>query len=78
MDIDTFVSNFVDLFENTDASQISAKTEFRNLEEWSSLIALSLIAMVDEEYEIRVKGDEIRGCATVEDLFGLVKAKSSV
>ena len=78
MDIDTFVSNFVDLFENTDASQISAKTEFRNLEEWSSLIALSLIAMVDEEYEIRVKGDEIRDCTTVEDLFVLVKAKSSV
>ena len=63
------------MFENTDASQIAPATEFKKLEEWSSLTALSVIAMVDDEYEVRIKGDDIRNSNTVEDLFNLVKAK---
>ena len=54
----------------------TAGTEFKTLDEWSSLIALSLIAMVDEEYDITIKGDDIRNATTIEDLFNTVKAKA--
>ncbi len=75
MELKDFIANFADQFDDTDASEITAATEFKNLDEWSSLIALSVIAMVDEEYDITIKGDDIRNSNTVEDLFNVVKSK---
>ncbi len=71
-----FIENFADQFDDTDASEINAATVFKDLDEWSSLVALSVIAMVDEEYDVTIKGDEIRNSNTVEDLFNAVKAKA--
>lgn len=76
MEIKEFCANFAEQFEDTDASEITATTEFKDLDEWSSLIALSVIAMVDEEYDVTLKGDDIRNSATVEDLFNVVKSRA--
>ena len=76
MEIKEFIENFAEQFEDTDASEITAATEFKELDEWSSLIALSIIAMVDEEYDVTLKGDDIRNSATVEDLFNVVKSRA--
>lgn len=75
MELSNFIEKFAEQFDDTDASEIKAETEFRELDEWSSLIALSVIAMVDEEYDITIKGDDIRNAKTVEDLYNNVKAK---
>lgn len=76
MELKEFIENFANQFDDTDASEIKAETVFKDLDEWSSLIALSVIAMVDEEYDITIKGDDIRNSNTVEDLFNAVKAKA--
>lgn len=76
MEIKEFIENFAEQFEDTDASEITATTEFKNLDEWSSLIALSVIAMADEEYDVTLKGDDIRNAVTVEDLFNIVKSRA--
>lgn len=76
MEIKEFIENFADQFDETDPAEITAATEFKELEEWSSLTALSIIAMVDEEYDVTLKGDDIRNANTVEDLFNLVKDKA--
>ena len=76
MELKDFIENFATQFDDTDASEIKAGTVFKDLDEWSSLIALSVIAMVDEEYDITIKGDDIRNSNTVEDLFNAVKAKA--
>lgn len=76
MELKDFIENFAAQFDDTDASEIKAETEFKELDEWSSLIALSVIAMVDEEYDITIKGDDIRNASTVEDLFNAVKSKA--
>ena len=76
MDLNAFIKNFAEQFDETDASEIKAETVFHDLDEWSSLIALSLIAMIDEEYDVTIKGDEMRSAVTVEDLFNIVKAKA--
>ena len=76
MELNEFIANFADQFDDTDASEITAATEFKSLDEWSSLIALSVIAMVDEEYDVALKGDDIRNANTVEDLFNLVKERA--
>lgn len=75
MELSVFIENFADQFNDTDASEIKAETVFKDLEEWSSLIALSVIAMIDEEYDITIKGDDIRNSDTIEDLFNIVKSK---
>lgn len=77
MELKEFIENFADQFDDTDASEITAETHFKELDEWSSLIALSVIAMVDEEYDITIKGDDIRNSDTVEDLYNIVKSKES-
>ncbi|MCF0186794.1 MAG: acyl carrier protein [Bacteroidaceae bacterium] len=69
------MENFAAQFDDTDAEVFTADTNFRDIEEWSSLIALSVIAMVDEEYDVTLKGDDIRNSKTVEDLFNIVKSK---
>ena len=75
MELKDFIANFAEQFDDTDVNEIKAETVFKELEEWSSLVALSVIAMVDEEYDVTLKGDDIRNSATVEDLFNNVKSK---
>ena len=74
MNIEGFIKNFATQFDNTDSSIFSAETKFRDLDEWSSLLALSIIAMVDDEYHVVLKGDDIRNAETINDLFIRVKS----
>jgi len=75
MNIKDFVEKFAEQFEETDVNVFTPETKFHELEEWSSLTALSIIAMVDEEYDITLKGDDVRNAITIEDLFEVVKNK---
>ena len=75
MEISTFLQNFADMLDDTDAEKITAETVFRDLDEWDSLTALSLIAMVDDEYVIKLTGDDIKTSLTIRDLFDKVKNK---
>ena len=75
MEINDFIQNLADQFEDTDASVITPETIFHDLDEWSSLTGLSIIAMIDDEYDVTIKGDELRAAKTVADIFELVKSK---
>ena len=77
MDIKNFIENFADQFDNTDTSVFTPDTNYRELDEWSSLIALSILAMVDEEYDVQLKGDEMRSTQTIQELFDLVNSKQN-
>lgn len=74
MKIEDFISNFADQFEDTDAAAFTPETKFRELDEWSSLTALSILAMVDEEYDVQLKADEMRKTNIIQELFDLVKS----
>jgi acyl carrier protein len=77
MDINEFLTHFAEQFEETDSSQIKTDTKFKDLDEWSSLMALCIIAMVDEEYDVTIKGNDINGSETIEDLFNIVKSRKA-
>lgn len=72
-----FQEKFVFLFEDTDPSTITQETKFRDLEEWDSMLALSIIAMADEEYNVQLNGEDIRSSETVTDLYNKVKGKQA-
>ena len=74
MELKSFIDNFAAQFDETDANVFTADTQFRDIEEWSSLVGLSIIAMVDEEYDVTLKGDMLRKCNTVGELFEMVKS----
>lgn len=76
MEIKDFIENFASQFDDTDASEFTSETVFKDLDEWSSLTALSIIAMVDEEYGVQIKGDEIRAAKTINDLYNIVVNKA--
>lgn len=75
MELKEFIENFAEQFDETDVSEIQANTEFHQLEEWSSLVALGVIAFVKTQYGKTITGKEIRDSKTVEDLFNIVVAK---
>lgn len=75
MELNQFIASFASQFEDTEVSVFSPETQFRELDEWSSLLALSIMAMVDEEYDVSLKADEMRQTNTIQELFDLVSSK---
>lgn len=75
MELNEFVKKFAEQFEDTDASEIKSETKFRDLDEWSSIIGLSIIAMVDEEFGLVLKGDDMRAANTPAELYEIIKKK---
>jgi acyl carrier protein len=75
MELKDFIANFAEQFEDIESSELNAETNFRQLDEWSSLVALSVLAMIDEEYDVQLKGEEMRATNTIQELFNLVSSK---
>lgn len=75
MELEKFVADFADQFDDTDASEIQASTVFHDLEEWSSLTGMGVIALAKTEYGKTITGAELRECVTVEDVFNLIAKK---
>ena len=75
MKLNEFVEKFAEQFDDTDPSEITASTEFHELDEWSSIIGMTVIALAKTEYGKTITGKELRECVTVEDVFNLIAAK---
>lgn len=75
MDRNQFLANFADQFDDTDASEITLSTEFHELDEWSSLTGMGVIALAKTEYGKQITGAELKACVTVEDVFNLINNK---
>ena len=75
MELKKFVANFADQFDETEPEEIQADTKFHELEEWSSLTAMGVIAMVRTQYGKAISGREIRDCVTVADVYKIVASK---
>ena len=75
MELQDFIQNIVNLFDHIDTSNFSVLTDFKDNDEWNSLLVLSVIAMVDEEYGIIITSDDIRQAKTIGDLYSIVKSK---
>ena len=73
MELNDFIADFADQFDDTEASEITPDCEFHDLEEWSSITGMSVIALAKVQYGKTITGPEIRQCDTVEDLFNLIK-----
>ena len=75
MTLDEFIEAFAEEFDDTPAEEFKADTKYRQLDEWSSLTALSIISMVDDNFDKNITGADIRASKTIEDLFNLANSK---
>lgn len=69
-------TKFIELFKETleiDGLDIDKKTVFRDLENWDSLTFLSVIAMIDEEYDLVIEGNEFKELITIGDIIEEIK-----
>ncbi len=77
MELNDFIENFANQFDDTDVSEFKPDTEFKEMEEWTSLIAFSEIVMIKNEYGVTLKGDDIKNAKTIEDLFKVVSSRNN-
>lgn len=75
MKFNEFISQLIEVFEDTDPKRLTPDCYFKELEEYSSLTSLAIIATVDEKYNVIISAAEIRECDTLQDLFDLIVSK---
>lgn len=78
MDLGDFIKNFAYQFDDTDESEFKAETEFRGLEEWSSLIGMGVLNDISKKYGVKLTLSDFRSVNTIQELFELVKAQNNV
>ena len=75
MEIKEFIEHFAEQFDDTELSEFKPETVFHDLDEYTSLIALSIILMIDEEYGVSIDASEMAAAVTIEDLYNTVNSK---
>lgn len=75
MEKQEFIKNFANQFDDTDLSEFAFETNFRELDEWSSLLAIAVLDMINKKYQVKLSADEMRTTTIVSELYDLVKSK---
>ena len=75
MNITDFLQKFAAEFEMTEPEEITPSTNYRELDEWDSLLGLAIIGMVNNNYGVKIKGEEVKDCKSVQQLFDLIASK---
>lgn len=73
MDKNKFIEDFTSIFDEVEVSEVTMATEFKNFEEWSSLAALELLAVIEKEYDVALTHNDIKNAVTVEDIYNIVQ-----
>lgn len=71
MKFDEFIEKFAEAIEVDEKEGLNESTNFKDLDEWSSLSVMFLIAFYDEEFEKEISDKQIRNSSTIEDLYKL-------
>ena len=75
MTLNEFVLLFAEQFDDTDPSDITPETYFRELEEWSSLTGLAVMNIISKKCNVKISLEELKSCEMVDDIFQLVQSK---
>jgi acyl carrier protein len=59
------------VFMETEISLMTLETNFKKLDEWDSLTALSLIAHFDMNLNKKISGDQIKNAVCFQDLYNI-------
>ena len=71
-----FLSSIKEALEIEDR-EIALTDVFRDFDEWDSLSRLSLIAMLDDDYEVAIEDEVFKNLLTLEDLYNEVQKRKA-
>lgn len=75
MEVSEFIENFASIFDDTEAKELTLETSFKDLDEWSSLAALGLLAVMEEEYDVELSSKDLEQSNTIGDIYNIVKGE---
>lgn len=75
MNINDFIKDFADQFDETEFEEFQPETVYRDLDEWSSLTGLAILNMIDKKYGVKITATEIKGTTTIESVYNLIQSK---
>lgn len=70
-----FLEQFKEILE-WEGKELSLDQPFRELDSWDSLALLSVIAMIDDEYDLIIKGNQFKELITINDIINYIESKS--
>lgn len=76
MEMTDFLHKFAEQFRNTPISEFTPDTNFWEIDEWSSIVALSVVVMIEEEYGVILRSADVKGVRTIQELFDVVKERA--
>ena len=71
--LNEFLVLFIEELEDTNPEEVTVDTDFKSLDEWDSLVALSVISMIDEEFEVLLTGNDMMKAKTITDLYERIR-----
>ena len=74
MEMNEFIENILDQFDERPTEKVTPQTNHHEIEGWTSMIALSVMAMIDEEYEVQIKANEMRDSKSIQELYDIVNS----
>jgi len=69
--MDKFIELFAEAMEMK-ITDVKPSDKFRDYEEWDSLAALSMLAMINENYEVTIPRRDFEEVQTVSGLYDLI------
>ena len=73
--IEEFLSTLEAEFDELEPGTLKPETKFSDLDEWSSMHSLIIIALIDTEYEVTITGEDLMSISRVEELYEIVKSR---
>ncbi len=74
---DHFIKSFIEILDDPDLVKVNIDTKFKHLDEWDSLTNLSLLVMVDAEFNVKLNAEDVRNSNTIKELIDLINSKLS-
>ncbi len=74
MTLEEFVEKVQDELQDTPTEEITAETNYKELDEWGSLTSLSLISMIEENYGKLITGADVRARNSIKELYEYVES----
>lgn len=75
MELSDFIEKLAEQYDDVEIDSLNGDTKFKELDSYTSLVALMIITMIDEEYNVAVTGDDMKKQVTISDLFNLVASR---
>ena len=75
MELNNFIEKLSEALEMENATVLTGDTKFRELPEWDSLSYLSVIAMMDEEYDTQIESADFKKLETINDIINFIEKK---